>query len=157
MKRLLLLLALASVACGRPSVGVAPAPSELPTARAEIAPLFAEMLAAANAHDTDRHMQYYVRSPDLIFVVNNETIRGYDKLHEQQLAWWQNGKSDAVYGLVGDPVFSMPTPGTVIQTYTLSSRRSAAGASREGRINVTTIWQKIDGSWHIVYAREATA
>ena len=157
MKRFSTLFAVVAIAgCASVTRSPAPGPADLATARAEITPQLAEMLAAANAHDTDRHLAYYVRSPDLLFVVNDETIRGFDSLRVRQLGWWLNGKSDVVYGLVADPIYAMPVPGTVVQTYALSSRRSGPdGAARAGRINVTAIWQKRPDGWRIVYAQEA--
>ena len=75
----------------------------LTTARAEIAPLHAEMQAAANAHDIDRHLSFYVREPSLIFILNDQLIAGWDALREKQRQWWNDGKTDVVYTAVGEP------------------------------------------------------
>lgn len=147
----------AAAACGVTSVVSSQTPSaaDAAAARAAIAPQLTEMLAAANAHDTDRHLRYYVRSPDLIFAINGEPIRGYDSLRVRQLGWWNNGKSDVVYGLEGQPSYASPSPGVAIQNYILSSRRSVPGGeTREGRIAVTAIWQQRAEGWRIVYAEE---
>ena len=77
----------------------------LTTARAEIAPLHAEMQAAANAHDTDRHLSFYVREPSLIFILNDQLIAGWDALREKQRQWWNDGKTDVVYTAVGEPEY----------------------------------------------------
>lgn len=140
----------------RPSLAPEPTAADLATARAEIAPLFAEMLRAANAHDAEAHLAAYARSAALVFVVNDEMIHGWDSLLVRQRGWWQDGKSDAVYALADSAQYAMPTHGLVVQTYALSSRRSATdGSVREGRLAVTDVWQKRPEGWRIVYAREA--
>ena len=63
----------------------------------QLLPLLNEQMLAANAHDTDRFLATYVHSPDLVFIANGQIIRGWDSLHEQQLKWWKDGKSDVVY------------------------------------------------------------
>lgn len=125
-------------------------------ARAEIMPLFERMLSAANDHDVDGHLALYAREPTLMFVINDEAIRGWDALREQQRRWWQGGKTDVAYELAGDPVFQMPAPGLVVQTYFLTSHRSLAnGETREGRLAVTDLWQKRPEGWRIIYAHES--
>lgn len=129
---------------------------DLAAARAAIAPQLQEMLAAANAHDTDRHLASYQRSPDLVFVVNDQVIHGWDALRAQQLKWWQNGKSDAVYAVLGKPEYTMLAPGLVAQTYFLDSHR--AGDDAHGaHLGVTDVWRKQGGTWRIVYAHESVA
>jgi len=153
-------LALALMACAT-NVRTWPTPyrasaSELTAARAQIRPLFREMLAAANAHDTDRHLAAYEHSPKLLFVVNDQVIHGWDALRTQQLQWWQNGKSDAVYELVGAPEYMMPAPGVVVQTYFLDSHRSdASGSTRGARLGVTDVWRRGPEGWRIIYAHES--
>ena len=70
------------------SVQAADPDNALEAARAEIAPLFAEMQAAANAHDTDRHVAFFAREPSLLFIINDEAIIGWEALREKQLQWW---------------------------------------------------------------------
>ena len=123
---------------------------------AELRPLFAELLAAANAHDTDRHLALYIHSRDLVFVVNDEPIRGYDSLRVRQRQWWLDGKSDAVYSVVGTPEYRTLAPGVVLQTYFLKSTRSAPdGTSRTASFGITSVWQKRPEGWRITYAHEA--
>lgn len=141
--------------CAR-GVRTEPAPLDPSAARAEIAPLFAEMMAAANAHDTDRHLAAYLRSPSLVFVVNDEAIHGWDALRVRQREWWQDGKSDATYQLAGAPEYTVVAPGVVVETYFLVSRRSAPGGGvREGRLGVTDVWHKGADGWRIVSAHES--
>lgn len=138
-----------------PGASGAPAPA-LADARAAILPHFQEMLAAANAHDTDRHLASYLHSPDLVFVVNDQVIHGWDALRVQQLQWWQNGRSDAVYTVLGAPEYTMLAPGLVAQTYFLDSHRAgASGTSRGAHLGVTDVWQQRAEGWRIVYAHES--
>lgn len=151
-------LVVALVACSaaaRPTPGVDEVPSgELAAARAAILPHFQEMLAAANAHDTDRHLASYLHSPELVFVVNDQVIHGWDALRVQQLQWWQNGKSDAVYAVLGAPEYTLLAPGLVAQTYFLDSHR-AGGEAHGAHLGVTDIWRKGTDGWRIVYAHES--
>ena len=77
-------------------------------------PLVDELQAAANAHDTDRFMALYARRAELIAVFNGEEFHGWDDLHAQQLKWWKNGKSDAVYTERGTPEFTVLGPDTAV-------------------------------------------
>lgn len=129
----------------------------LEAARAEIAPLFAEMQAAANAHDTDRHIAFYAREPSLLFVINDQAIIGWEALREKQLQWWNNGKTDVRYTQVGEPDYRMPAPGLVMLTYFLTSRRTLAnGETRTTGFGISTLWQKRPEGWRIIHAHEAT-
>lgn len=134
--------------------GGAPSTEELAAARAGIEPHFQEMFAAANAHDTDRHLASYLHSPALVFVANDQEIHGWDALREQQLKWWQNGKSDAVYTVVGEPEYTMPARDVVLQTYFLDSHRAGAD-TRSARLSVTDVWQKRAEGWRVIYAHES--
>ena len=129
----------------------------LAKARAEIEPLFERMQSTANAHDVDGHLAAYAKDSTLLFVINDEIVRGWTELHERQRQWWQDGKSDAVYQVVGEPDYQMPAPGLVVQTYLLSSHRTLAdGTARDGRIAVTDIWRKGPDGWRVIYAHEST-
>lgn len=135
-----------------------PTSADLAAARAEILPLFEQMKAAAQAHDVDAHLAFYVHSPTLLFVINGEAIRGWEALRQKQREWWQNGTSDVVYRLVDSVDYRMAAPGLVVQTYFLASRRTAAGGStRESRLGVTALWQKRAEGWRIIYAHESSA
>lgn len=134
-----------------------PASEDLATARAEILPLFEQMKAAAQAHDVDAHLAFYIHSPTLLFVINGEAIRGWEALRRKQREWWENGNSDVAYQLVDSVDYRMPAPGLVVQTYFLVSRRTDAGGStRESRLGVTALWQKRAEGWRIIYAHESS-
>jgi ketosteroid isomerase-like protein len=131
--------------------------NDLATAKAEILPLIEAMQAAANAHDAEKHLSYYVRDPDLLFVINDRAIVGYDALLKQQREWWQDGKTDVTYTVVGEPEFRMPAPGLMMTTYFLTSRRTMSdGATRNTRFGISTLWQRRPEGWRIIYAHEST-
>lgn len=134
----------------------AAANDDLAADEAALRPMLAELLAAANAHDTDRHLALYLQSPELVFVVNDEPIRGIDSLRVRQRQWWQDGKSDVVYEIVGAPAYRSPAPGVVIQTYFLKAVRSVAGTPpRTSSFGITAVWQHRPEGWRIIYAHEA--
>jgi catechol 2,3-dioxygenase-like lactoylglutathione lyase family enzyme/ketosteroid isomerase-like protein len=130
---------------------------ELAAARMEIRPLFSEMQAAANAHDAEKHLSFYVREPNLLFVINDEAIVGHDALLAKQRQWWQNGKTDVVYKLVGEPDFKLAAPGLVMVTYFLTSRRTLPdGKTRNTKFGISALWQKRPEGWRIIHAHEST-
>jgi ketosteroid isomerase-like protein len=130
---------------------------DLSTAKAEILPHFEAMQAAANAHDSEKHVSYYARDPDLLFVINDRAIVGYDALLKQQREWWQDGKTDVKYTVVGEPEFRMPAKGLVMTTYFLTSRRTMAdGTTRNTRFGISALWQRRPEGWRIIYAHEST-
>ena len=158
MRSAAMLLAMLTVGCASGGSRMQGATNDLTSARAEITPLFQDMYAAANAHDTDRHLAVYARTPNIVFVVNDDPTEGWDALRVKQRQWWLDGKSDVVYGLVAPPDYRLLAPDLVLQTYALTSRRSVAGGgTREGRIAVSAIWQKRPEGWRIIYANESTA
>ena len=136
-----------------PAVKAQQSSNDLAVAEREIRPLLQEMLAAANAHDTDRHLAMYLRSPDLVFIANDEA---FDSLRVRQRQWWQDGKSDVVYELVGTPEYRMAAPGVAIQMYFLKSTRVVgAGPARTLSFGVTAVWRKRPEGWRIIYAHES--
>lgn len=136
----------------------APAEAAAADARQQILPIWNRMQDAANAHDTDRFMAPFVRSPDLIFAVNGEVIRGFDALHARQLQWWNNGRSDARYTEDGSPRFMALGAGAEVSTASFTSRRTAPdGKARVGRFVVTYVWKKLPQGWRIIYGHESWA
>ena len=129
---------------------------DLTSARAEILPLFEAMQAAANAHDAETHLSFYVREPTLLFVINDRAIVGWDALLEAQRQWWRYGKTDVVYRLVGEPDFRMTAPGLVMVTYFLTSQRTLPdGRSGSTRFGISALWQRRPQGWRIIYAHES--
>jgi ketosteroid isomerase-like protein len=129
----------------------------LAAARAEIAPLLAEMQAAANAHDIDRHLSFYVREPSLLVVFNGQPIIGWEALREKQRQSWNDGKTDVVYTLVGEPDYRMPAPGLVMVTSILTgSRTLPSGEVGNTAFGISALWQKRPEGWRIIHAHEST-
>jgi len=140
-----------------PAAAAAQSADDLASARAEITPLFAEMQAAANAHDTDRHLSFYAREPSLLFIINDQRIIGWEALRDKQRQWWNEGKTDVVYTQVGEPEYSMPGPGLVMLTHFLTSHRSLpSGAMRVTGFGISALWQKRPEGWRIIHAHEST-
>jgi ketosteroid isomerase-like protein len=139
------------------SIFAADSANDLAAARAEIAPLFAEMQAAANAHDTDRHVSFYAKESSLLFVINDQAIIGWEALRDKQRQWWNDGKTDIVYTAVGEPDYRMPAPGLVIVTHFLTSRRTLpTGETRNTNFGISSLWQKRPEGWRIIHAHEST-
>lgn len=129
-----------------------------PSPQEQVQPLVDASERAANAHDTDAYMAYLRKSPDLVFAINGQIIRGWDKLREQQRVWWKNGKSDVVYTATAAPEFDTLAPDTVLVTQQLSSRRTGTdGKPSLGAFVVTSVWKHLPEGWRIVYAHESWA
>jgi len=69
----------------------------------EVAPLLAQMGAAANAHDVERHVGFYAQDPAVTFIFNGNAIVGWTAIRDNQREVWRNGKSDVVYTMQGKP------------------------------------------------------
>ena len=139
-----------------PAAAAAQSADDLASARAEITPLFVEMQAAANAHDTDRHVSFYAREPSLIFIINDQRITGWEALRDKQRQWWKDGKTDVVYTQVGDPEYTMPGPGLVMLTHFMTSQRTLpSGEMRVTGFGISALWQKRPEGWRIIYAHES--
>ena len=132
-------------------------PIDADAARAEVAPLLAEMGAAANAHDIDRHVGFYAHDPSVILIFNGQAINGWDAVREKQAEWWKNGKTDVVYTMQGKPDYRVPAPGLVLTTMFMKSRRTLpSGEVSEGEFAVLSLWQKRPEGWRVIYSHEST-
>ena len=127
------------------------------TVQQQIKPLLDELMRAANAHDTDRFLAAYLHRPSLVFVFNGRVITGWENLRDQQLKWWNNGKSDATYSQDGASEFTVLSPNVVVVTNPLASRRTLPGGEvKTSEFVVTMVWQKFPEGWRIVYGHEST-
>ena len=88
---------------GSQSVWAADAATHSNAASAEVAPLLAEMGAAANAHDVERHVGFYAHDASVVFIFNGEPTIGWEAIREKQREVWRNGTSDVVYTIQGKP------------------------------------------------------
>jgi ketosteroid isomerase-like protein len=124
----------------------------------ELSPLLGELQAAANAHDTDRFMAFYIKGEGLVAVFNGEEIRGWDNLYAQQLKWWNHGKSDVVYTERGLTEIMALGPDAAVVTMPLDSTRSAAdGSVSKNSFVISMVWRKsLQDGWQIVYSHEST-
>lgn len=114
------------------------------------------MQKAAEDHDTDRFMAGYWHDRSLVFVIDGQVIRGWDKLHAQQLKWWRSGKTDVVYRPLQPTKFQQLAPGIEVTTQWLGSKRTGPdGKISTGKFAVTSIWKKLPQGWRIVYAHES--
>jgi hypothetical protein len=84
-------------------------------ASAEVAPLLAEMGAAANAHDVDRHVGFYAHDDSVVFIFNGEPTIGWEAIRQKQREVWRNGTSDVIYTMQGKPTFLVPGPENTVQ------------------------------------------
>ena len=126
------------------------------SAQQQIRSLADDMARAANAHDTERYMALFAHDPNLVFVIDGRVIRGWDALHAQQLKWWRNGKSDAVYTQSGATGLLPLDADAVVTTQTLSLRRTGPdGKISTGSFVVTSIWKKLPQGWRVVYGHES--
>ncbi len=136
--------------------GCTPVKINAPTAQRQIQSLLDDMMIAANAHDTDRYMAPFAHTSSLVFAFNGMVIHGWDELQAQQLKWWKNGKSDAVYTQNGKIEFMTLGPDLAVTTESLASRRTGPdGKLLTGSFVVTYIWQKQADGWRAVYAHES--
>jgi len=149
-----IILCLAGFAASRP----AQADGALQGASAEVAPLLAQMGAAANAHDVERHVGFYARDPSTVLISNGEAIVGWEAIRDRQREWWKNGNTDVVYAMQGKPHFRSPAPGIVVSTLFMKSRRTMPdGSVKEGDLAVSALWQKRPEGWRIIYSHESTS
>jgi hypothetical protein len=137
--------------------GIAHAQPHPTSAQQQIQPLLDEMMLAANVHDTDRFLTVYLHDPSLLFVFNGTVIHGWKDLRDQQLKWWNNGKSDVVYSLRGAPEFTVLCPNLVVTTQPMASHRTLPDGSVHGSdVVVTSVWKALPEGWRIVVVHEST-
>jgi len=126
-------------------------------ARAQVSASLAEMGAAANAHDVDRHVGFYARDPSTELIFNGEPILGWDAIYAKQREWWQNGKTDVVYTPRGRPDIRLLSRDLAVTTLLMTSKRTMPdGTVKEGSFAVSAIWKKLPAGWRILYAHEST-
>ncbi len=128
----------------------------------EVAPLLAQMGAAANAHDVDGHVGFYAHDPSVTFIFNGKAIVGWTDIRDNQREVWRNGKSDVVYTMEGKPEFAVLGPNVVIRNVVIStiflhSRRTMPdGEIHDGEFAISSVWQRRPEGWRVVYAHEST-
>ena len=138
------------------SVGAADASPPAPPAQEQVRALLGEMLLSANAHDTDRFMAVYSQSPSLRVTFDDLTLHGWQAVRDQQLEWWDDGKSDAVYRLRSEPEISQISPDVIATLQSIEVTSTApSGAKATLQVVATSIWKKLPEGWRIVLAHES--
>lgn len=118
----------------------------------------AQMGAAANAHDVDKHVGFYAHDSSTVLIFNGEQIVGWDSIRTKQAEWWNGGKTDVVYTVLAKPDVRTVTPQLAITTLMMKSRRTApSGEVREGTFAVSSVWQKRPEGWRVIYSHESTS
>ena len=127
-----------------------------PSVQAQVMPLLDEMLAAANAHDTDRFMALYARGDALVVQFDDQTLRGWQMVRDQQDEWWAGGTSDAVYRYRSAPEITVIAP-DVVSTLQWMDVASTMPDGKKGSVLVvaTSVWRKLPEGWRIVVAHES--
>jgi len=125
--------------------------------RAEVAAALKGMGDAANAHDVERHVGYYARTPNVTLIADGEPLVGWNTIRDKQKEWWNNGKTDVVYELQGAPEILELAPNVMVTTLLMKAHRTLpSGEVKEGRFAVSSIWQKGADGWKVVYSHEST-
>jgi ketosteroid isomerase-like protein len=123
----------------------------------QVAPLMAELLASANAHDVDRHCAAYAREPTLLFIANGEIIPGWDAYRERQRQWWDDGRAAGNYAYRGDIAYQPLSAEFGLTTAIILARRPLPdGQVREREVVFTALWNCRPEGWRITYAHEST-
>jgi ketosteroid isomerase-like protein len=140
------------------SAGASTARAAPPTAQQSIRSIMTQMMQAANAHDTDRFMAGFLRSPSLVFATNGVVLHGWNALYAQQLKWWHHGKSDVHYSQKGPTEFMALAPDVEITTQRLYSRRTLPNHKvSTSAFVVTSVWRRLPQGWRILYGHESWA
>jgi ketosteroid isomerase-like protein len=115
---------------------------------------FSQLMDTANRRDVNGHLSFYLKSPDLIFVLNTDVIQGWDILREKQSLWWKNGLIDVQYAwkdlrivYISDIVMS--TIANLSSEWT-----SENGEKGHDAFAFTAVWLKGEKGWRIVNAHE---
>lgn len=128
------------------------------TASTAVDASLAQMGAAANAHDVDKHVGFYAHDSSTVLIFNGEQITGWDSIRAKQAEWWNGGKTDVVYTVLVKPDVRTITPELAITTVLMKSRRTASsGEVKEGTFAVSSVWQKRPEGWRVIYSHESTS
>jgi hypothetical protein len=112
------------------------------------------MLDSWNAHDIERHMQAYWKSPELLVVIDAEQINGWQQLHDSYISGYPDRKAmgsiepGRVQVRLLKPDFALALTWWTINFPT--SNQKVVG-------NTTMNLQKFDGVWKIVASHSSTA
>lgn len=137
-------------------IALVTSPSANATPESELRPLLDEMMVSANAHDSDRFMALYQKSPTLTISFDDMVLTGFDAILAQQKQWWNNGKATPVYTELA-PARIQPISADV--SATLQTLEVKAGpdapASKRAKLTITSVWKRLPEGWRIVLAHES--
>lgn len=123
----------------------------------ELTPILDQMEKIANTHDVDAFMNFYEKSPSMVFVFNGSEVHGFDTLKDDQSKWWQDGKSDVVYTRQAAPEFTVLGPDAAVVTLEESSARTLPdGVKSRGTVVITEVFERRPEGWRIVYSHESS-
>ncbi|MGD0492958.1 MAG: nuclear transport factor 2 family protein [Steroidobacteraceae bacterium] len=126
-------------------------------AQTEVLAALAEMGAAANAHDVDRHVGFYAHDASTTLIFNGESVVGWEAIRAKQREWWGDGKTDVVYTVQGKPEVRMLKADLAVTTLFMRSRRTGPnGEVKDGRFAVSALWQRRAEGWRVIYSHEST-
>jgi ketosteroid isomerase-like protein len=128
------------------------------SSQSSIAPMMDELMAAANAHDTDRYLAPFLHDSTMVFIVNTVVINGYSTLRDLQWKAWNSPKTDATYSRRAPDRYVVLRPTLVLSTSLLGSSRTApTGETKKTEMVVTMLWQLRGDGWRIIETHESTA
>jgi uncharacterized protein (TIGR02246 family) len=149
-------VSLLSVMAASPALS-AVSPATADRVRAEVSKSLKDMGAAANAHDVDRHVEFYAHDPAVTLIFNGVPIVGWEAIRDKQREWWKDGKTDVVYTPQGRPEIRVMAPDVVVTTLLMKSHRTGpSGEISEGEFAVSDVWQKRPEGWRVIYGHEST-
>lgn len=113
-----------------------------------------DMNKSAESLDADRFMIWYWNSPSLTITFDDETLRGWQPVLDQQRRWWSDKISGIKFTEQRPPEIIMQDASIVtsIQWMTVGS---AAESGKPARLVVTSVWKKLPEGWRIVIAHES--
>lgn len=126
------------------------------TPESELRPLLDEMIVSANAHDSDRFMALYQKSPSLTISFDDMVMTGFDAILAQQREWWENGKATPIYAELV-PTRIQPISADVsatLQTLEVKAGPNAPAGKRV-KLTITSVWKRLPEGWRIVLAHES--
>jgi ketosteroid isomerase-like protein len=126
------------------------------TPETELKPLLDEMIASANAHDSDRFMALYQKTPSLTISFDDLVLTGFDTILAQQKVWWENGKATPTYSELA-PTRIQPVSADVAATFQTLEVKAGPNAppAKRARLTITSVWKRLPEGWRIVLAHES--
>lgn len=132
--------------------------AENESAESKILLLLEKQLVAANAHNANRFLAPFVHNNDVILISDGEILRGWNRIFDQQLKWWNNGKSEVEYIQTAKPEFTPLDAHSALVTQQMQARiHTSGGNAKSMTFVITTIWRESSAEWQIIYCHESFA